>query len=295
MIKMKVKKIASRINCDVLGDSDKEIKSLGYLRTATSSELAYCFLKDAEKDLVAIKQTKAGAVICEKDLENELLKLKDLPVMILSECPKYDFAMIAQEYFVEEKPFISDSAVIEEDVELGKNVQIHHNAVVHNGTIIGDNVIVRANCVLGAEGLDYGKNAEGNLKRIPHISQLVIGENVHIGSNTTIQKGMLRPTIIGQDTKIGPNCNIGHEVRIGKHCIITGMTMIAGATEIGDYTFIAPHSTIKNSIRVGSHVFVGVGSLVLYDTPDNITVVGRPAIPIEKFRENRKKLKKLLR
>jgi UDP-3-O-[3-hydroxymyristoyl] glucosamine N-acyltransferase len=291
---MKIKEIASRINCEVIGDPNKEVENLGYLHTATSTQLAYCFLRDDLKDIEAIKNTSAGAVICEKHLKNELRKLENVPVLILSECPKYHFAEIAQEYFVEEKPFISDTAVIEKDVVIGKNVQIHHNAVVHNGTIIGDNVIVRANCVLGAEGLDYGKNPKGKLKRLPHISQLVIGQNVHIGSNTTVQKGVLRPTSIGEDTKIGPNCNIGHEVTIGKRCTITGMTMIAGATEIGDNTYIAPYSTIKNSIKLGRNVFVGIGSLVLHDIPDNQTVVGRPAIPIERFRWQRERLKKLL-
>ena len=291
---MKAKKIASFIKGEVLGDPEKDIRHPGYLFTAKNDELVYCFLKNDEKDLEAISETNAGIVICQESLRAKLEQVKRKPTLILSKAPKYDFAQILQEFFAEEKPIVSPSACIGSDVRLGKNVDIHPNVVIYSKTVIGNRVVVRANAVLGAEGLDYGKNQKGELKRIPHLSQLIIEDDVDIGSNTTIQRGILRPTLIGKGTKIGPNCDIGHEVRIGKHCIITGMTLVAGATEIGDYTFIAPHSTIRNSIRIGERAFIGIGSLVMDDVPDKATVVGRPAIGIADFRERRKQLNRLL-
>ena len=123
---------------------------------------------------------------------------------------------------------------------------------------------------------------------------MIIEDDVDIGSNTTVQKGILRPTIIGKGTKIGPNCDVGHETKIGKYCIITGMTLVAGAIEIGDHTYVAPHSTIKNSVKIGKNVFVGMGSLVVNDISDGKTVVGRPAIELEKYRQQRRRLKELL-
>jgi UDP-3-O-[3-hydroxymyristoyl] glucosamine N-acyltransferase len=291
---MNAKEIASFLNCEILGNPLKEITRPGYLYTAKPDELAYCFLKDDEKDLEAIRKTNAGIVICQKHLKERLKQLKVKSTLILSETPKYDFARILQEFFVKERPTISSYAYVSKNVKIGKNVSIHPGVVIYGNTIIGNRVTIRANAVVGAEGLDYGRNKKGELKRIPHLSYLIIEDDVDIGSNTTVQKGMLRPTIIGEGTKVGPNCDIGHEVKIGKYCIITGMTLIAGATEIGDYTYIAPHSTIKNSIKIGSNVFVGIGSLVINDVPDGTTVVGRPAIEIEKFREQRKRLKELL-
>ncbi len=291
---MKAKEIASLIEGEVLGDPEKDIKRPGYLFTAKKDELAYCFLKSDEKDLEAISATNAGIVICREQLRAKLDQVKRKPTLILSKAPKYDFAQILQEFFVEEMPTVSPSAVISSDARLGKNVDIHPNVVVYSGTIIGNRVVVRANAVLGAEGLDYGRNWKGELRRIPHLSQLIIEDDVDIGSNTTLQRGMLRPTTVGRGTKIGPNCDIGHEVRIGKHCIITGMTLVAGATEIGDYTYIAPHSTIRNSIRIGDHAFIGIGSLVMDDVPDDTTVTGRPAIRIEDFRKRRQQLNRLL-
>lgn len=291
---MKAKNIASFLEAELIGDPERDVTKPGYLLTAKPDELAYCYLKNDKKDLEAISRTKAGIVLCQKHLKKKLTQIKLKPTLIISEAAKYDFARVIQKFFVKETPNISPLSYVGADVKMGKGVNIHPKAVVYDGTMIGNRVTLRANAVLGAEGLDYGRNRRGELKRVPHLSCLIVEDDVDIGSNTTVQKGILRPTLIGQGTKIGPNCDIGHEVKIGKHCIITGMTMIAGATEIGDFTYIAPHSTIKNSIKVGSNVFVGIGSLVLRDVPDGAKIVGRPAIDIERFRKNRKRLKELL-
>ena len=104
-------------------------------------------------------------------------------------------------------------------MKIGKNADIHPNAVIYDGTELGDNVTIRANVVLGAEGLDYGRNREGELKRIPHVSKLVVKDDVDVGSNTVVQKGILRPTIVGRGTKIGPNCDIGQCARLGKRVL----------------------------------------------------------------------------
>lgn len=291
---MKAKEIALFINGEIIGNPMKEVRKPGYLYTAKKDELVYCYLKNDKKDLEAISKTNAGIVICQKHLKERLEKAKIKSTLILSEAAKYDFAKVLQKFFVQETPTVSPLSYIGSNVKIGKDVDIHPNAVVYDNTVIGNRVTIRANAVLGAEGLDYGKNIRGELKRVPHLSHLIIEDDVDIGSNTTVQKGILRPTIIGKGTKIGPNCDIGHEVKIGKHCIITGMTLIAGATEVGDYTYIAPHSTIKNSIKIGSKVFVGIGSLVLHDISDRTEVVGRPALEIEEFRKHRKRLKEIL-
>jgi len=294
MARIEAKDIAEFLKTEIVGDSFKAISKAGYLHTAKSNELAYCFLKDAEKDLGAIKKTNASIVICQKNLKDRLMQLEVKPTLILSETPKYDFARVLHRFFVKETRTISPIASIGKNVRLGKEVDVHPGVVIYDGTKLGTRVTIRANAVLGAEGLDYGSNKTGKLLRVPHISSLIVEDDVDIGSNATIQRGILRPTTIGRGSKIGPNCNIGHEVSIGENCIITGMTMIAGATKIGNNTFVAPHSTIKNSITIGKNVFVGIGSLVLSDIPDNTTVVGRPAVEIEGFRRTRKRMKELL-
>ena len=294
MITLNAQELAAFIKGEIIGDPGREIGQPAYLHTAGKHDLAYCFLKNDDKDLEAIRKSRAGILLCSLGLKAKLAGIQTSSTIILSKTPKYDFARILQKFFVSETPSVSPFAHIASNVTLGTGVDIHPNVTVYDNVQIGNNVIVRANAVLGAEGLDYGVNDEGELERVPHLSGLRIGDNVDIGSNTTIQKGILRPTVIGSGSKIGPNCNIGHEVVIGRNCIVTGMTIVAGATEIGDNTFIAPHSTIKNSIRIGKNVFVGIGSLVMNNVPDNSTIVGRPAVDLEVFRATRKRLKELL-
>lgn len=291
---MKAKDLAQFLHSKIIGDPDREVSKPGYLHTARQDEISYCYLKDDERDLGAISKSNAAVIICQERLQRKLEKLDIKSTLILSKAPKYDFAIVLQKFFAKETRSISPFSRISSNVEIGRDVDIHPNVVIYDDVKIGDRVTVRANTVLGAEGLDYGKNRKGELQRIPHLSQLIIEDEVDIGSNTTVQRGILRPTILGKGTKIGPNCNIGHEVRIGKCCIITGMTLVAGATEIGDFTFIAPHSTIKNSIRVGKNVFVGIGSLVTDNVPDGTTIVGRPAVEIEEYRKYRRRIGELV-
>lgn len=172
---------------------------------------------------------------------------------------------------------------------------IHPSVVIYEGVELPQNVTVQANTVLGAEGIQATKNKQGEITLVPHASKLIIEEDVEIGPNTTVQKGVLKPTIIGKGTKIGPNCNIGHQAQIGAHCIITGNNHIGGSAHIGDHTYVAPHSTIKNSVKIGSNVFVGIGSLVMHDVEDGQTVVGRPAEEITQFRRRRTYLKEISR
>jgi UDP-3-O-[3-hydroxymyristoyl] glucosamine N-acyltransferase len=293
VIYVNAKEIASFLKTEIMGDPQREVEKVGYLHTAKRDELAYCHLKDVDKDLRAIRETRAGIVICQRNLRAELKQYKLESTLILTDFPKYDFARVVQEFFVSEPALISPLSHVDTNVEMGRDVDIHPHVTIYRNTKIGNRVRVRANAVLGSEG-DYGRNSKGELRRVPHVGRLIVEDDVDIGSNTTIQRGILRPTIIGNGTKIGPNCDIGHEVRIGRNCIITGMTLIAGATEIGDNTYIAPHSTIRNSVRLGSNVFVGIGSLVINNVPDGATVLGRPAIEIVKFKERMRRLKELL-
>lgn len=185
------------------------------------------------------------------------------------------------------------SALIE--FTFGDEVSIHPSAVVHHEVLIGNRVKVAANAVLGAEGLEFTRQPNGTLKKRPHLSWLILEDDVEVGANTTVQKGLDRPTIIGAGTKIGPNCNIGHQANIGKHCLITGSTMLAGSVTIGDRSYIGPHSIIRNGVKIGKNAFVGLGSVVTKDVPDNGKVVGSPAISIDEFKQQRKKLKELLK
>jgi UDP-3-O-[3-hydroxymyristoyl] glucosamine N-acyltransferase len=189
---------------------------------------------------------------------------------------------------------ISPLAYIAENVHVGSHVLIYPNATVLGPCVLGDYVTIGSGVVIGAEGIEYHRNNESKLVEDLHNSGVVVGKHVDIRANTTVQRGVVIPTVIGDGTKIGPNCNIGHEVKIGEDCLITGMTMIAGSTEIGDRVYVGPQTIIGSRLKIGSDVSVRIGSLVLHNVPDGLTVAGRPAEPIEAFKRHREKLARLL-
>lgn len=132
-----------------------------------------------------------------------------------------------------------------------------------------------------------------SLHRVESKGIVILEDNVDIGANSTIHRGKIGNTIIGKGTFIGPMCNIGHNVVVGKNCIISTGSLVCGYVEIGDNVRINPCSVIRNRVKIGAGALVGIGSLVMRDVPENTVVVGRPAVEISLFRKQREILKKL--
>ncbi len=174
----------------------------------------------------------------------------------------------------------------------------HNTAHVFPDCVIGENCRIGARAVIGSVGLIIRKIVSGDeanlLERIKSEGIVIVEDNVDIGANTTIHRGRDDDTIIGKGSFIGPMCNIGHNVKIGKNCMIGTQSLLCGHVEVGDGARINPGSTIKNRIKIGSYAVVGIGSLVMKDVPDGVTVVGRPAIELKEFRRRQRRLKKLL-
>ena len=141
---------------------------------------------------------------------------------------------------------------------------------------VGSCFKVGKNTVIGGEGFGFAKDGDKWI-RMPHQGKVIIGDNVEIGSNCTIDRGCLTDTIIGNGVKIDNLCHIAHGVTIGDNTIITAGTIVAGSVTIGKNVWIAPNSTIKNGVTIGDNVFVGMASNVLKDVPEGVTVYGNPA------------------
>ena len=138
-------------------------------------------------------------------------------------------------------------------------------------------VIVGKNTVIGGDGFGYARNEDGTLVKMPHQGNVIIEENVEIGSNTSIDRAVVGSTVIGAGTKIDNLVHIAHGVKIGKNCLIAAGAVIGGSCEIGDNCNIWVHASIKNKVKIGNNVTVGMGAVVLKDVPDGATVVGNPA------------------
>lgn len=130
-------------------------------------------------------------------------------------------------------------------------------------------------------GFGYSRDDKGNLIRKEEKYGVKFGEDVYVGSGVKVVRGSWRDTVIGDGTKIDNLCHIGHNVIIGKHCVIIAGVMFGGSSEIGDYSYIGMNTTIKQRVKIGKHVIIGAGSVVINDVPAYDIVAGNPAKSIK--------------
>ena len=176
--------------------------------------------------------------------------------------------------------FIGHNTIIEHNVSIGDNCKIGNNVLLKN-SLIGNNTNILDGAVVGKKGFGF---FPGNKNiRYPHIGAVIIGDNVEIGCNNTIDRGSLSNTVIGDGTFLDNQVHIGHNVKIGKNCIITGQVGFAGSSSIGNNVMIGGQAGISGHLRIGDNVQIGGGSGVIKDIPSNIKVMGYPAKNIRNF------------
>ncbi|SHK76398.1 UDP-3-O-[3-hydroxymyristoyl] glucosamine N-acyltransferase [Desulforamulus aeronauticus DSM 10349] len=192
---------------------------------------------------------------------------------------------------------ISPAAVIEEGAVIGENVAIGANTFISSQAVIGDNCRIGANvfmtgkitighdCVvqsgaaLGEDGFAFIIEPD-KLTHVKHYGGITIGNHVSIGANCCICRGTIDDTIIGNYVKINALCHIAHNVHIEPRTVVAAGAVIMGSVHIGSDCWIST-ATIRDHRSVGSHVTVGMGSVVVSNIEDNMTVVGCPAKPLE--------------
>jgi UDP-3-O-[3-hydroxymyristoyl] glucosamine N-acyltransferase LpxD len=168
-------------------------------------------------------------------------------------------------------------SIAEVGVEIGANTIVESGCIIRSGVSIGSNCIVRAGTVLGSEGFEF-KKIYGNLTQIPHNKEVVIEDNVTIGLNCVVDKGIYaRETRIGSGTKIDANVHIAHAVIVGSNCMIASGVLVCGSSTIGNACWLGPRSVISNGLIIGDNVNVKIGSVVLNNILSNATVIGSPA------------------
>ena len=250
-----------------------------------SSSKALIFIKRNTYDLSSVKSNVILANVNFKEQSNE-------KSIIFSENPQLAMAYIIENFFwTKSKKIISDNASIHRSVKLGKNINvgeyvtigencivgdntsIHSGCVVYPNTIIGANVIIHSGAKIGQAGFGYVKNLDGKYIQFPHIGRVIIHDNVEIGSNTCVDRGSLSDTIIGENTKIDNLCQISHNVKIGKNCLITACSDISGSASVGDDVYIGPNATIIDGISIEKNAVIGMGAIVRKNVKDSSTIV----------------------
>jgi len=149
---------------------------------------------------------------------------------------------------------------------------------LYSRTELGQRVRIHAGTVIGSDGFGYVLD-QGAHRKIPQIGIVIVGDDVEIGANVTIDRGALGPTIIGKGTKIDNLVQLGHNVQIGEHCIVISQVGVAGSSKLGNYVILAGQAGIGGHLQIGNKVTVAAQSGVMHNIPDGQTWLGCPAQP----------------
>ena len=313
-----LKQISEKIECNLIGDENKIISDLASMDEANDQQI--CFLTSKYKNYYKI--SKAGAFIISEDIQ--LLKDKN---SLISKNPHFDMAIVASLFYPESeypKFYFSESDIlkhnnksskicpnvlIHKSAKIGMNCEIGNNSVIGPGVVIGDNCLIGDNVSiyfsiigdnakiyqgvrLGSEG--FGFIMKGNsFKKIPQLGRVVIGNHVEVGSNTTIDRGSIGDTIVGNYTMIDNIVHLGHNVKIGERCIIAAMTGISGSTSIGDNVIIGGQVGISGHLSIGNNVKIAAKTGVMKNIDDNSVIAGYPSEKISDWHRNTVILKKM--
>lgn len=173
---------------------------------------------------------------------------------------------------------------------IGNRTRIDEGVVIKDGVVIGDNCHIMTGAVIGADGFGYERDKDGKLHKFQSLGTVLIGDDVDIGANSTVDKGALRDTIIGRGTKIDNLVDIAHGAHIGSDVAIAGFGDVSGSVTVGDKVYIAPHASITNDVKIGTGAFIGIGAVVTRDVPDYEVWMGVPAREIRLWRAQQRYL-----
>lgn len=172
--------------------------------------------------------------------------------------------------------------VLGRGVTVGEGATLHPHCVVYDGCRIGARATIHSGVVLGADGFGYVSRAEGHTK-VPQVGVVEIGEDVEIGANSTIDRATLGATQIGAGTKIDNLVQVGHNVEIGRACLLCGQSGVAGSSRLGDGVVLAGQAGVADHVEIGSGVKAGAASAVLRSVEKGI-VGGIPAVEYSSWR-----------
>ncbi|MDR0327757.1 MAG: UDP-3-O-(3-hydroxymyristoyl)glucosamine N-acyltransferase [Planctomycetaceae bacterium] len=301
--------LADLVGGIVVGNGSLPITGVAPLQSATNSELT--FLERADRVAILQRKSKAGAVVVPTGVAPEGFSVIQVPNVLESFekiarflAPPRDETLhgISERAFVHPNAKIGANvavghfAVIEEDVVLGDNVQIHSgthiaagciigdcttifpNVVLYRDTIVGSRCVIHSGAVIGAFGFGYD-SSQGFHKLSPQIGNVVIGNDVEVGANATIDRATYGSTIIADGTKIDNFVMIAHNCKIGKHNLLCAHTGIAGSTTTGEYVVMAGRVGVKDHVHIGDGAVIGAMAGILGDVDPNVRIVGIPATP----------------
>jgi len=320
-----LKELAQKIGADLEGDADKEVVGLNTLDLASNNEVSFIARKSF---LSSLPLSKAGALICSNDLSegysgNKLIG-KD-PYLLYARCTKVfkeltnispilgisKFVQVGNNVSISKKSSvanfvnISDGVTIEDDVVIGSGVAIGENSVIgcgskiypnvtiYDSVVIGSNCIIHSGTVIGSDGLGFAKH-KGEWLKIEHLGKVLIGDNVEIGSNTSIDRGSVGDTLVEDNVKIDNLVHLAHNVKIGSGTAIAANSAVAGSSSIGKNCTLAGCCAVVDNIEVADEVHITAKSLITKSIREKgVYSSGTPFMKNDDWKKNAVSFKKL--
>jgi UDP-3-O-[3-hydroxymyristoyl] glucosamine N-acyltransferase len=303
--------IAMLINGEVEGNAAIAVSSFGKIEEATAGQLSFLanpkyeeYLYSTEASIVIVNQTQE----LKKPVSATLIRVPDAYIAFATLLEKYQQLQQQQLTGIQQPSYIHPSAkigeqvyigvftYIGEEVIIGKGSKIHPNvyigdntvigensviqpgAKIYHNTVIGKNVIIHAGTVIGSDGFGFAPQPDGSYKKIPQLGNVIIEDDVEIGSNTTIDRATMGSTIIKSGAKLDNLLQIAHNVEIGSNAVIAAQAGVSGSTKIGNNVMIGGQAGIVGHIQIadGSKINAQSGVSKSIKTP-NTVVTGSPA------------------
>jgi UDP-3-O-[3-hydroxymyristoyl] glucosamine N-acyltransferase len=319
--------IAAIVNGEIIGSSSVIVTDLAKIEEGQEGTLSFLSNPKYEE---FIYTTKSSICIVNKDfiavkplpLSLTLIKVENSYTCFAQLLELYD-NLNKKEAKIEQPSFIDNSAVIGSDlylgafsyigknveignkvviypnVYLGDNVKIGSNTVLHPGVSIyfgckvGENCIIHAGTVVGSDGFGFAPNSEGVFQKIPQIGNVIIENNVEIGSNCAIDRATMGSTFIREGVKIDNLCQIAHNVDIGENSALAALVAVAGSAKIGKRVMIGGQAAINGHLSIADDTKIVGQSGVVKTVKEAVTLMGTPAIPLNDFKKSSVGFRKL--
>ena len=203
------------------------------------------------------------------------------------------FAYIGERVVIGDECMIHAQVSIDDDAVVGNNCTLYSGVKIYHQCIIGNNCIFHSGVVIGGDGFGFAPTADGSYKKIPHIGNVVIEDDVEIGANATVDRATMGSTFIRKGVKLDNLTQVAHNAEVGTNTVIAALTGLAGSAKIGKQCIIAAQVGIAGHINIANGTIIGAQAGVSASTQENLKIQGSPAIPMMNFQKSSVIFKKL--
>ena len=330
-MKFTVREIAEQVGGEVVGDGGIELAGFAQADAAKPGDLTFA---ENEKYFRLAEKSRASAILAPEEFASEakpvirvtnarvafarvlplLFPQKEFapgihPSAVIAESAQVDNSahigpncVIGKNAVIGRQAVLEANSIVGDQSSLGQAVRLFPNVTIYPQSRIGDRVSIHSGSVIGSDGYGYVFDRDHH-RKIPQVGGVVIGDDVEIGANCTIDRGALGNTVIGEGTKIDNLVQIAHNVVIGNHCLLVAQNGIGGSTKVGEYTTLAGQVGVVGHIEIGPKSVVAAKAGVLNNLDGGKQYMGFPAIPdreakrqiiaLQKLPELIKRIKKL--